>query len=136
MTICSGGGGSGVGSAGGGGGGGGDGGRGAGKGNVVMVVVSQIPQVEQIGFSAVRKIYPHLHRKKLITKFLQLEDQCIEVIIKNKIGKDIANPHRRSRGAQLASVVDTAGHHPGTGFRLFGGGRKNKLMHIWARVKA
>ena len=101
-----------------------------------MVVGSQIPQVEQIGFLAVRKIYPHLHRKKLITKFLQLEDHCIEVVIKNKIGKDIANPQRRSRGAQLASVNDTTGHHPGAGYRLFGGGRKNKLMHIWARVKA
>ena len=134
MTICSGGGGSGVGSAG--GGGGGHGGGGAGQGNMVMVVVSQIPQVEHIGFVAVRKIYPHLHRKKLITKFFHLEDQCIEVVIKNKIGKDIANPQRRSRGAQLASVNDTAGHHPGAGFRLFGGGRKNKFMHIWARVKA
>ena len=36
----------------------------------------------------------------------------------------------------MASVNDTAGHHPGAGFRFFGGGRKNKFMHIWARVKA
>ena len=101
-----------------------------------MEVVSQIPQVEQIGLVAVRKIYPHLHRKKLITKFLQLEDQCIEVVIKNKIGKGIANPHRRSRGACASSVHQTGGHHPAAGFRLFGGGRKNKFQHIWVRVKS
>ena len=85
---------------------------------------------------AIRNAFPHFKRTTEIKKFLNSEQFSYQVVLENRLGGDLTNPQRTSRGAQKSSqVVGRHGHHPGAGFRARGGGRKNKFEKIWSRVK-
>ena len=85
---------------------------------------------------AIRREFPFFKRSQSIKKFMAMEECSKHIVVKNGLGHDLANPGRRSRGINLNLCRRTAGHHPGAGFRGPGGGRKNKFLKIWERVKA
>ena len=79
--------------------------------------------VEAMKVKAVRKAFPNFKRGSAITRFLELEEFCQQVVVKNALGTDLQNPGRRSRGAMNASRRTSSGQHPSVGCRRSGGGR-------------
>ena len=91
--------------------------------------------LEVLQMRAVKKHFPHFQKTYKIKEFLANKGLWQQIAVENKLGKNIASPWQVKRGAQNSSLHKHHGHAKGAGFRKPGGGRKNKFLKIWQRVK-
>jgi hypothetical protein len=81
---------------------------------------------------AVHRQFPTLRTSTQVQKLLAQEFKLSRIVLRNRLGQDLGNPHKSSRGSRQPN---RHGNYRGAGFRAGGAGRKNKFEKFWSQVK-
>jgi hypothetical protein len=81
---------------------------------------------------AIHRQFPTLSNRTKVQKLLAQEITLSSILLQNRLGADLGNPHKNSRGGRQPN---RHGNYRGAGFRASGAGRKNKFVKFWSQVK-
>ena len=90
--------------------------------------------LEILEMRAVKKAFPQFQKTFKIEQCMAQKGLWQQIAVDNKLGQNLSSPWKVKRGVQNSSYK-RHGNHKAAGFRKPGGGRKNKFLKIWQRVK-